>query len=62
MFEMNTIGKARKDFRSRLDYLLHPSRRIEMADQLKGRKKLSMKCLMLLKRLVRTRSSGGHAA
>ncbi|MDD9718245.1 ATP-binding protein [Dinoroseobacter sp. PD6] len=35
----NSVGIDRKEFRNRLDYLLHPSRHIELAAQLKGREK-----------------------
>lgn len=37
MTKKNSIGEDRKAFRSRLDHLLHPSRHIELQDQLKGR-------------------------
>ena len=36
---MNRIGSDRRNFRGRLDNLLHPSMHIELADQLKGRSK-----------------------
>ncbi|UWQ17097.1 ATP-binding protein [Jannaschia sp. M317] len=34
----NAVDQERRDFRARLDYLLHPSRHIELTSQLKGRK------------------------
>lgn len=39
MSNTNSIGGNRKEFRGRMDYLLHPSRHIELYEQLKGRKK-----------------------
>jgi Cdc6-like AAA superfamily ATPase len=35
----NKLGTNRKNFRGRLDHILHPSRHIELREQLKGREK-----------------------